>query len=73
MVTELDPDNWILNGNSTIQETYPIGVNELSEQVDIIENPSSQLIVNNTSAQELMIKLVDINGKQIGENILINH
>ena len=69
---ELDPDNWILNGSSTIQETFPIGLNELSEQVDIIENPSSELIVNNTTSQELKIKLVDINGRQVGENISTN-
>lgn len=69
---EIDPDNWILNGFSTIEETFPIGVNELSTQVDIMENPGAELIINNTAAQELTIRISDINGKQVGQPVSTN-
>ncbi len=69
---DLDPDNWILNGSSTISETYPIGVNELSENVDIIENPGVELVINNSASQDLTIKLFDAQGRQVGEQVSTN-
>ncbi len=69
---ELDPDNWILNGSSTIMETFPIGVNELFKYVDIIENPGKELIINNTATQALEINVFDINAKQVGTRVLTN-
>lgn len=60
---ELDPDNWILNGASTVTETFPIGLNELSEQVDLIQNPGKILRINNTTEGVLNVKVVNMQGK----------
>lgn len=60
---ELDPDNWLLKGFSTIQGTYPVGLNTLSEYVDIIENPSSILRINNTTEKSLKVQILDAQGR----------
>lgn len=62
---ELDPDNWLLKGTSTISETFPLGHNELTEQLDLVQNPGDVLRINNGSLQPISVKVVDVQGKLI--------
>jgi len=67
---ELDPDNWLLKGTSTISETFPVGLNELTQLVDLVQNPGAVLKINNSTEQPVQVKVIDVQGKLITTGFL---